>query len=250
MISFYKGTKQITGSATQLWYSTSERGVFVEMLKQHGWDTAKGPNGVGTFKESKSDPRKRILVRLTIEEMANILEVIDDNRIILSANQAAKKANESIDKTNESIDKMNGHIEAANIDLKAKGQTPLLKFLKLPNQPIQEYKKFMAFHKTSKYSTQVFFNPWDKDETQYVFRMAKGDSQNTTDSGKTAISILLKQHETRVLKEYFTVGMRDILLYRPAEEENTKGLNKPADKASPSSEEITIPADEQPPQAF
>lgn len=257
MISFYKGTKQITGSAGQLWYSTSERGVFVEMLKQHGWDQSKGPNGVGTFKESKLDPKKRILMKLTIEEMSAIIDVIEDNKGISVANQLIVKNNEmatslnnntlaSVTAFNTQVVSNNSFITTANIDLKARGETPLLKYLVAPAPvpvPLQtplEFKKFETIHKTQKNTTHVGFLPWEKDQSRYVFKMTKKDNQNTTDSGSVSISLLLRPNDVRVLKEYLTVGLRDILIYRPIEgsdKETGKKVNKPAEDNSLSIEE-------------
>jgi len=201
MISFYKGTKQNTGSASRIWYSTSEKGVFVEMLKQHGWDATKGPSGVGTFKESKNDPNKRILVKLTLEEACELLQLIEFNANAHVLNSLAKKHNELIGKYNPLI-------ENASTALKEKGETPLLKYL--PAQTV-ELRKFAAFHKGAKNTTQIFLNAWDKDESQYVFKLVKNDPQNTTDSGKVSISLLLKDRESRLLKEYLQVAIAAIL---------------------------------------
>jgi hypothetical protein len=201
MISFYKGTKQNTGSASRIWFSTSERGIFVEMLKQHGWDATKGPAGVGTFKESKNDPSKRILVKLTLEEACELLQIIEANAAVQQHNAVAKKHNEVVAKYNPLI-------EQASTALKEKGETPLLKYLPMP---VLEFRKFAAFHKGAKNSTQIFFNTWDKDETQYVFKLMKTDPQNTTETGKVSISLLLKDRETRLFKEYLSVAVAGIL---------------------------------------
>ncbi len=201
MISFYKGTKQNTGSATRMWFSTSENGVFVEMLKQHGWDATKGPAGVGTFKESKNDPTKRILVKLTLEEACEMLQMIEFNN-------SAQVVNALANKHNEVVAKFNPLVETLNTTLKEKGQTPLLKYI--PSEKL-ELRKFAAFHKGAKNNTQIFLNTWDRDETQYVFKLVKSDPQNTTDTGKVSISILLRDRELRLFKEYLQVAVKEIL---------------------------------------
>lgn len=231
------------------------------MLKQHGWDQTKGPNGVGTFKESKSDPKKRILMKLTIEEMSAMLDVIEDNKSIALVNQLASKNNEALSAANAQnlavvtafnaqVVANNAHISTANVDLKARGETPLLKYLALPVPaplPLQspvEFKKFETIHKTQRNTTHVGFLPWDKDTSRYVFKMTKKDCQNTTETGSVSISLLLRANDVRVLKEYFTVGIRDILIYRPNEasgkELTDKKVNKPAEEQSLSIEEHVV----------
>ena len=77
MITFYKGTPRVTGSACSLHYSTSVGCFFLELIKQSGWNAKAGPNGSGVFITGKDNPTKHSKMKISTAEACELLNAID-----------------------------------------------------------------------------------------------------------------------------------------------------------------------------
>jgi hypothetical protein len=186
-----------------MWYSTSEKAVFVEILKQCGWNPHKGPNGVGEFKNSKTDPKGRILIKLNQNEMASILNSIRHNsastvQLLYGLSDVVK----TIAQGQETAD----------------GKAALTAFQKIKDE-LAKMQSFSGYHSSAKGITQVFFAPYtrtgDTWDGKYTLKLMKTDKQDTTPDGRTSILIGLLPAEVRLIEEYFTMALREINVYRP-----------------------------------
>lgn len=77
MINIYKPTAKNSGHACQVWYSSGEKAFFIEILKQHSWNAG---TRSGSFKASKDDPKKRVVLKFSLTEVCGILNAIDKNQ--------------------------------------------------------------------------------------------------------------------------------------------------------------------------
>ena len=221
MISFYKGNKQITGSACQMWYSTSEKAIFVEILKQCGWNPHKGPNGVGEFKNSKTDPKGRILIKLNQIEIASILNSIRHNS----------------DSNVQLLIGLADVIREISQTQSDKGKEALAA-LQSTKDALAKMQSFSGYHSSMKAITQVFFAPYTRTgqtwDGKYTLKMMKTDKQDTTPDGKTSILIGLLPAEARLIEEYFSMALHEINIYRPPA--GKEKVNKAAFKSGLSGE--------------
>lgn len=218
-----------------MWYSTSENAVFLEILKQCGWNSNKGPYGVGEFKNSKTDPKKRILIKLNQIEMCSILNSIRHN----------SEANVQL------MDSLVDVIKLISQQQSDAGKE-VLSALQNTKDEIATMQSFKGYHSSSKSATQVFFAPYTRTgqtwDGKYTLKLIKSDKQDTTPDGKTSILIGLLPAEVRLIEEYFKMALHEINIYRPPEE--VKKVNKQASKeglsikneASP----VGVPTDKEP----
>ena len=72
MLQFYKPNPRNTGSACSIYYSTSNKCFFLQVLKQDGWN---GKNGV--FGPSRTNPQRSVTLKLSTIEAAGILLTLE-----------------------------------------------------------------------------------------------------------------------------------------------------------------------------
>ena len=74
MISFYKPNKKNSGAACSLSWNAKESAVYISMIKQHSWNDAKRN---GSFKENFNNPNAKLNFKLSIAEVAEIINTIE-----------------------------------------------------------------------------------------------------------------------------------------------------------------------------
>jgi hypothetical protein len=88
MIQLYHPNKNNTGFACSFSQSDKDNTIFATLLKQSGWNSQLG---VGTFKESKNDPKKNVNIKLESVEVAAILDCIDRGRAFTTMHDGEKQ---------------------------------------------------------------------------------------------------------------------------------------------------------------
>jgi len=73
MIQFYKPNPRNSGSACSF-YKTRDGAIMFSIIKQASWDDSKK---TGSFQKNKTDPKGNVKVKLSLAELAGILESID-----------------------------------------------------------------------------------------------------------------------------------------------------------------------------
>lgn len=73
MIQFYKPNPRNSGSACSF-YKTRDGAIMFSIIKQASWDDSKK---TGSFQKNKTDPKGNVKVKLSLAEVAGILESID-----------------------------------------------------------------------------------------------------------------------------------------------------------------------------
>ena len=73
MIQFYKPNPRVSGTATSIKFNKGYDSIFIEMIKQTGWDDTKKR---GSFKNSPV----KIVAKFTTVEAATIIDAIENNR--------------------------------------------------------------------------------------------------------------------------------------------------------------------------
>lgn len=77
MISFYKPTKTVTGTACSFYYNSNDKSFFCTMIKQHGYNEK---TRLGSFSENRNNPNKRVNVKFNAVEIASFIDTIESNR--------------------------------------------------------------------------------------------------------------------------------------------------------------------------
>ena len=108
-------------------------------------------------------------------------------------------------------------------------------------ETIDKNVKWSTYHTNEKNTTQIYFEPYIRDGQQvgFSFRVNKSSKQDTTQSGKASFLIGFKNAEARLLKEYLTAGLHQIITYVPPAPP-TKSARSKTPKTTESSEEEVI----------
>jgi len=73
MVQFYKPNPRNSGSACSF-YKTRDGAIMFSIIKQASWDDSKK---TGSFQKNKTDPKGNVKVKLSLAEVAGILETVD-----------------------------------------------------------------------------------------------------------------------------------------------------------------------------
>jgi len=88
MIQLYHPNKNNTGFACSFSQSDKDNTIFATLLKQAGWNAQQG---IGTFKESRNDPKKNVNIKLETVEATAILDCIDRGRAFSTMHDGEKQ---------------------------------------------------------------------------------------------------------------------------------------------------------------
>jgi len=107
-------------------------------------------------------------------------------------------------------------------------------------ESIDKNSKWSTFHTNEKNTTQIYFEPYIRDGQQvgFSFKVNKSSKQDTTQSGKSSFLIGFKNSEARLLKEYLTAGLHQIITYAPPTDLKAATSAKTTKKVEPDEEEV------------
>lgn len=76
MISFYKPTPKVTGTAASFYLNKRDVSFFATLIKQDSWDEVKK---TGSFKNNQGNPSKKVNIKFNQTEIAAIIDSVDRN---------------------------------------------------------------------------------------------------------------------------------------------------------------------------
>ena len=77
MIHFYKPTAKVTGTACSFYLNKKDNSFFSTLIKQDSWDADRR---IGSFKQNKDNPNKRVNIKFSLLEVASIVDSIKRNK--------------------------------------------------------------------------------------------------------------------------------------------------------------------------
>lgn len=77
MIHFYKPTPKVTGTACSFYLNKKDNAFFSTLIKQDGWNSERR---IGSFKNNKDNPNKRVNIKFSSLEIASIMDSIKRNQ--------------------------------------------------------------------------------------------------------------------------------------------------------------------------
>ena len=76
MISFYKPTPKVTGTAMSFYLNKRDNSFFSNLIKQDSWDSGRK---IGSFQKNKKVEGKNVNIKFSQTEIASIIDAIDRN---------------------------------------------------------------------------------------------------------------------------------------------------------------------------
>ena len=76
MISFYKPTEKVTGTAMSFYLNKRDNSFFSSLIKQDSWDSARR---IGSFQKNKKVEGKSVNIKFNPTEIASFVDSIDRN---------------------------------------------------------------------------------------------------------------------------------------------------------------------------
>ena len=76
MISFYKPTPKVTGTAMSFYLNKKDNSFFSNLIKQDSWDSGRK---IGSFQKNKGVEGKSINIKWNQTEMASFIDAVDRN---------------------------------------------------------------------------------------------------------------------------------------------------------------------------
>ena len=76
MISFYKPTQKVTGTAMSFYLNKKDNSFFSNLIKQDSWDSSRK---IGSFQKNKNVEGKSINIKWSQLEIASFIDAIDRN---------------------------------------------------------------------------------------------------------------------------------------------------------------------------
>jgi len=76
MISFYKPTPKVTGTAMSFYLNKRDNSFFSNMIKQDSWDSGRK---IGSFQKNKKVEGKNVNIKFSQTEIASIVDAVDRN---------------------------------------------------------------------------------------------------------------------------------------------------------------------------
>jgi hypothetical protein len=76
MISFYKPTPKVTGTAMSFYLNKRDNSFFSNLIKQDSWDSSRK---IGSFQKNKKVEGKNVNIKFSQTEIAAIVDAVDRN---------------------------------------------------------------------------------------------------------------------------------------------------------------------------
>ena len=76
MISFYKPTPKVTGTAMSFYLNKRDNSFFSNLIKQDSWDSGRK---IGSFQKNKKVEGKNVNIKFSPTEIAAIIDAVDRN---------------------------------------------------------------------------------------------------------------------------------------------------------------------------
>ena len=76
MISFYKPTEKVTGTAMSFYLNKRDNSFFSNMIKQDSWDASRK---IGSFQKNKKVEGKNVNIKFNQTEIAAMVDAVDRN---------------------------------------------------------------------------------------------------------------------------------------------------------------------------
>jgi hypothetical protein len=76
MISFYKPTPKVTGTAMSFYLNKRDNSFFSNLIKQDSWDSGRK---IGSFQKNKKVEGKNVNIKFSQTEIASMIDAIDRN---------------------------------------------------------------------------------------------------------------------------------------------------------------------------
>ena len=76
MISFYKPTPNVTGTAMSFYLTKRDNSFFSSLIKQDSWDSSRK---IGSFQKNKKVEGKNVNIKFSSTEIAAIIDAVDRN---------------------------------------------------------------------------------------------------------------------------------------------------------------------------
>ena len=76
MISFYKPTPKVTGTAMSFYLNKRDNSFFSNLIKQDSWDSSRK---IGSFQKNKKVEGKNVNIKFSQTEIASIIDSVDRN---------------------------------------------------------------------------------------------------------------------------------------------------------------------------
>ena len=76
MISFYKPTPKVTGTAMSFYLNERDNSFFSNLIKQDSWDSSRK---IGSFQKNKKVEGKNVNIKFSQTEIASIIDSVDRN---------------------------------------------------------------------------------------------------------------------------------------------------------------------------
>jgi len=76
MISFYKPTPKVTGTAMSFYLNKRDNSFFSNLIKQDSWDSGRK---IGSFQKNKKVEGKNVNIKFSQTEIASFMDTIDRN---------------------------------------------------------------------------------------------------------------------------------------------------------------------------
>ena len=76
MVSFYKPTPKVTGTAMSFYLNKRDNSFFSNLIKQDSWDSSRK---IGSFQKNKKVEGKNVNIKFSQTEIASIVDSIDRN---------------------------------------------------------------------------------------------------------------------------------------------------------------------------
>jgi hypothetical protein len=76
MISFYKPTPKVTGTAMSFYLNKRDNSFFSNLIKQDSWDDSRK---IGSFQKNKKVQGKNVNIKFSQTEIASIIDAVDRN---------------------------------------------------------------------------------------------------------------------------------------------------------------------------
>ena len=126
MINIWKPNPKVTGTACRFWINR-DNAIMGSLIKQASWDDRKKK---GFFLQNKEDPDKNVIIRFSQKEIADIINVLENNSEFSTYHRSAKQILQmkfapwfNNDEEEEIVGNLSGDVQVSNEKATLKGKT-------------------------------------------------------------------------------------------------------------------------------
>ena len=124
MINIWKPNPKVTGTACRFWVNR-DNAIMGSLIKQASWDDRKKK---GFFQQNKEDPDKNVIIRFQQKEIADIINVFENNAEFSTYHRSKKQILQirftpwlNNEEEEETVGNLGGNVEVSNEKATLKG---------------------------------------------------------------------------------------------------------------------------------